>query len=214
MFTGIITELGTVRAIHLLPEADAARLVLDAPHSAEGLELGASLAVNGTCLTAVAVDGSSVTVDVMGESLRRTTTGVLAPGDPVNLERCVPVGGRLDGHLVQGHVDATGQIVQVEDLGGWRRLRILLPDDCAPLVAQKGSIAVDGVSLTVTAVSQPDVTAPWFEIGLIPETLHRTTLARREEDDQVNLEVDVIARYAARLASFAVPQTSLTQEVA
>ena len=202
MFTGIISELGTVRDVELLPASDAARLVLHAPTSAQDLDLGASLAVNGTCLTAASVDGETVTVDVMGETLRRTTTGALAPGDTVNLERCVPAAGRLDGHIVQGHVDATGRIVQTEDLGGWRRVRIQMPVDCAPLIAEKGSIAVDGVSLTVTAVSAPEDPAPWFEVGLIPETLHRTRWGGVSTGAQVNLEVDVIARYTARLAAF------------
>lgn len=202
MFTGIVTEQGTVRALELIPDRDSARLTLEAPASVVGLELGGSLAVNGTCLTAARVDGGTVVVDVMGETLRRTTTGRLTPGDTVNLERCLPAGGRFDGHIVQGHVDGTGQVLQIEDLGGWRRVRVSLPPDLAPLLAEKGSIAMDGVSLTVTAVSAAGAAEAWFEVGLIPETLERTTFGTRAVGDPVNLEVDVIARYAARLAAF------------
>ena len=140
------------------------------------------------------MDGGTVVVDVMGETLRRTTTGRLTPGDTVNLERCLPAGGRFDGHIVQGHVDGTGQVLQIEDLGGWRRVRVSLPPDLAPLLAEKGSIALDGVSLTVTAVSPAAAAEPWFEVGLIPETLERTTVGTRAVGDAVNLEVDVIAR--------------------
>ena len=202
MFTGIVTEQGTVRALELIPDRDSARLTLEAPASAVGLELGGSLAVNGTCLTAARVDRGTVVVDVMGETLRRTTIGRLTPGDTVNLERCLPAGGRFDGHIVQGHVDGTGQVLQIEDLGGWRRVRVSLPPDLAPLLAEKGSIAMDGVSLTVTAVSAAGAAEAWFEVGLIPETLERTTFGTRAVGDPVNLEVDVIARYAARLAAF------------
>lgn len=202
MFTGIVTEQGTVRALELIPDRDSARLTLEAPASVVGLELGGSLAVNGTCLTAARVDRGTVVVDVMGETLRRTTTGRLTPGDTVNLERCLPAGGRFDGHIVQGHVDGTGQVLQIEDLGGWRRVRVSLPPDLAPLLAEKGSIAMDGVSLTVTAVSAAGAAEAWFEVGLIPETLERTTFGTRAVGDPVNLEVDVIARYAARLAAF------------
>lgn len=202
MFTGIVTEQGTVRALELIPDRDSARLTLEAPASVVGLELGGSLAVNGTCLTAARVDRGTVVVDVMGETLRRTTTGRLTPGDTVNLERCLPAGGRFDGHIVQGHVDGTGQVLQIEDLGGWRRVRVSLPPDLAPLLAEKGSIAMDGVSLTVTAVSAAGAAEAWFEVGLIPETLERTTVGTRAVGDPVNLEVDVIARYAARLAAF------------
>ncbi len=194
MFTGIVAEQGTVRALELIPDRDSARLTLEAPASVVGLELGGSLAVNGTCLTAARVDGGTVVVDVMGETLRRTTTGRLTPGDTVNLERCLPAGGRFDGHIVQGHVDGTGQVLQIEDLGGWRRVRVSLPPDLAPLLAEKGSIALDGVSLTVTAVSPAAAAEPWFEVGLIPETLERTTVGTRAVGDAVNLEVDVIAR--------------------
>jgi len=208
MFTGIITELGTVTAVEPLPDLDAARLSVQAPGSVGGLGLGGSIAVNGTCLTATTIDpaAGTVTVDVMGETLRRTTTGSLRAGDRVNLERCVPATGRLDGHVVQGHVDGTGTIARIQVHGDWRQVRIALPPGLGRYVAEKGSIAVDGVSLTVTAVSEPSAAATgagdWFEVGVIPATLAETTLGSRVVGDAVNLEVDVLAKYAARLLDY------------
>ncbi|MGD6978746.1 MULTISPECIES: riboflavin synthase [Citricoccus] len=204
MFTGIITELGTVSALESLPEQDAARLTLHAPQSLVGLEDGGSIAVNGTCLTATDIRAAAgtVTVDVMGETLRRTTVGTLAPGDRVNLERCVPANGRLDGHVVQGHVDGTGTVARIEVHGDWRQVRIALPAGLGRYVAEKGSIAVDGVSLTVSAVSAPAPGQDWFEVGVIPATLAATTLGTRVVGDRVNLEVDVLAKYAARLHDY------------
>ena len=143
-----------------------------------------------------------VVVDVMGETLRRTTVGSLAPGDPVNLERCLPATGRLDGHVVQGHVDGTGTIARIGVHGDWRQVRIALPAELGRYVAEKGSIAVDGVSLTVSAVSDPSPGQDWFEVGVIPATLAATTLGARVVGDRVNLEVDVLAKYAARLHDY------------
>lgn len=224
MFTGIITELGTITELEHRPDHDSARLTIHAPASSVDLPLGGSLAVNGTCLTATAVsmaDGASteglkpgsVVVDVIGETLRRTAIGDLQAGDRVNLERCMPASGRFDGHIVQGHVDGTGTIAKIEVHGSWRQVRIALPSGLGRYVAEKGSIAVDGVSLTVTAVNDVNRAsesetlsgAPsgaindWFEIGLIPATLAETTLGTRSLGDRVNLEVDVVAKYAARL---------------
>ena len=214
MFTGIITELGTVAALRHLPEQDAAQLSLRAPQSLEGLPHGGSIAVNGTCLTATELDPAEgvVVVDVMGETLRRTTVGSLAPGDPVNLERCLPATGRLDGHVVQGHVDGTGTIARIGVHGDWRQVRIALPEGLGRYVAEKGSIAVDGVSLTVTAVSEPGSPQEWFEIGVIPATLAATTLGRRVVGDRVNLEVDVLAKYAARLHDYDHARAAVTEE--
>lgn len=221
MFTGIITELGTVTALELHAEQDTARLTIHAPESVADLPPGGSIAVNGTCLTATGAPGvggvpaDSVVVDVIGESLRRTTTGGLTIGDRVNLERCMPAAGRFDGHIVQGHVDGTGSIAKIEVHGDWRLIRVSLPADLGRYVAEKGSIAVDGVSLTVTGVNTPgaedhlggqdapdgpDSSEDWFEIGVIPATLAQTTLGARTVGDRVNLEVDVVAKYAARLA--------------
>ncbi|WP_077488579.1 riboflavin synthase [Sinomonas mesophila] len=200
MFTGIIAERGTVEAVH--STGRSAVITLSVPTLARDLPLGGSLAVDGCCLTAVENDGQHVTVDVMGESLDRTTIGRLAAGDTVNLERCVPAGGRLDGHVVQGHVDGVGTLVEREPLENWHRLRFSVPPALAPYIAEKGSIAVDGVSLTVTAVSPAGEAGPWFEVGLIPATLAETGLGAKELGGAVNLEVDVLAKYTARLLSF------------
>jgi riboflavin synthase len=205
MFTGIIAERGTVDSLVLHPETDSAVLTFSAPATGTDLALGGSIAVNGVCLTAVAVDGPHVSVDVMGETLVRTTTGGLAAGMSVNLERCVPAGGRLDGHVVQGHVDGVGSLLEREDKGEWERLRFAVPPALARYIAEKGSIAVDGVSLTVTAVSPAGDGRPWFEVGLIPTTLAETGLGAKQSGDKVNLEVDVLAKYAERLLAFANP---------
>ncbi|MGM7667214.1 riboflavin synthase [Microbacterium sp. A93] len=229
MFTGIITELGTVTALEHQPERDSARLTIHAPESVADLPLGGSIAVNGTCLTAtstatapdstgIAAPAGSVVVDVIGESLRRTSVGDLVAGDRVNLERCMPAAGRFDGHIVQGHVDGTGTIAKIEVHGSWRSIRVALPTGLGRYVAEKGSIAVDGVSLTVTAVNIPGTgggdggarggaddgadAGDWFEIGVIPATLAQTTLGARTVGDRVNLEVDVVAKYAARLTDY------------
>ncbi|HXF03215.1 MAG TPA: riboflavin synthase [Arthrobacter sp.] len=202
MFTGIIAEQGRVESLDLSPATDSAVLTFTAPRTAPGLGLGGSIAVNGVCLTAVALDGSRVSVDVMGETLTRTTTGLLQPGQSVNLERCVPAGGRLDGHVVQGHVDGVGTLAEREDLGDWERLRFTVPTELARYIAEKGSIAVDGVSLTVTAVSDAGAASQFFEVGLIPTTLADTGLGAKQPGDTVNLEVDVLAKYAERLLAF------------
>lgn len=176
--------------------------MFDAGATATGLELGGSIAVDGVCLTATAIDGGRISVDVMGETLARTTIGRLAEGERVNLERCLPATGRLDGHVVQGHVDGVGTLREREDLGSWERLRFSLPSPLDRYAAEKGSIAVDGVSLTVTAVSDAGVTDPWFEVGLIPTTLSETGLGAKSIGDPVNLEMDVLAKYAERLLAF------------
>jgi riboflavin synthase alpha subunit len=206
MFTGIVAGRGTVRSVEARPDGTSARLLVDAGALVADLPHGGSLAVNGVCLTATRTEQigpGQFLADVIGETLVRTNLGALAAGDAVNLERCVPAGGRLDGHVVQGHVDGTGTVAEREDLGEWERVRVALPAELAPFVAEKGSIAVDGVSLTVTAVSEPGDPAPWFEVGLIPATLAETTLGRRPAGSTVNLEVDVLAKYAQRLLAFA-----------
>jgi riboflavin synthase len=203
MFTGIIAGRGRIERIDHDPSTDSATLVLSAGATADDLDLGGSLAVNGVCLTAVKIDGDTVHVDVMGETLNRTTTGRLATGDTVNLERCVKAGARLDGHVVQGHVDGVGELLERENQGNWDRLRFSVPTPLARYIAEKGSIAVDGVSLTVTAVSPADAEQQWFEVGLIPVTLEHTGLGDKSPGGQVNLEVDVLAKYAERLLAFA-----------
>lgn len=192
MFTGIIEELGTVES--LTSPADPARLTIRSPQVLAGIALGDSIAVNGCCLTVTAEDGETWSADVIATTLEATTLGGLAAGDPLNLERCVRVDGRLDGHIVQGHVDATGEILDREEEAGTTRLRIQLPAGLARYVVAKGSLAVDGVSLTVAAIDGDEVT-----IGLIPETLARTTLGRRDIGHRVNLEVDVLAKHVEKL---------------
>ncbi|MGO2754896.1 riboflavin synthase [Brachybacterium alimentarium] len=192
MFTGIIEELGTVES--LTSPADPARLTIRSPQVLAGIALGDSIAVNGCCLTVTAEDGETWSADVIATTLEATTLGGLAAGDPVNLERCVRVDGRLDGHIVQGHVDATGEILDREEEAGTTRLRVQLPAGLARYVVAKGSLAVDGVSLTVAAIDGDEVT-----IGLIPETLARTTLGRRDIGHRVNLEVDVLAKHVEKL---------------
>ena len=196
MFTGIVQELGEVAAMR--HHGDAARLTIRG--STQDAELGESIAVNGVCLTVTEILDGTFTADVMGETLNRSGLGELAPGAPVNLERSVRLADRVSGHLVQGHVDATATVVSRRQAGHWDQVRISLPESVSRYVVEKGSIAVDGVSLTVCALSPPDRQEPaWFEVSLIPETLKRTTLGVRNPGDTVNLEVDVIAKYVERL---------------
>ena len=203
MFTGIITGTGTITGLHTQPGQDLAVLEFTAPSHVDSLELGGSIAVNGVCLTATSIDGEKLSVDVMGETLRRTTIGQLAAGDTVNLERCTQAGARLDGHVVQGHVDAVGEVLAREDHGPWTTFRIALPTAYAALTAEKGSIALDGISLTITAVSPAHSTSGhWIEVGIIPVTLAETTMGRRQPGDKVNIETDVLAKYTARLLEF------------
>jgi riboflavin synthase len=196
MFTGIVEEMGVVSAIS--EHGDSAVLQVRARRVAADLEHGASIAVNGVCLTVTGWrqdgDAADIAFDVMAETLKRSGLGGLRAGDAVNLERAVRADARLGGHVVQGHVDGTGVLVSRTAGDAWDLVRFAVPAELARYVAEKGSIAVDGVSLTVTAVG-PD----WFEVGLIPETLRATTLGDRQPGDQVNLEVDVLAKYVARL---------------
>jgi riboflavin synthase len=199
VFTGIITELGKVAGLERLD--GSARLTIDGPLTAADAPTGGSIAVNGVCLTVTQATGSQFSADVMGETLARSTLGSLRAGGRVNLERPVQAGGHLDGHIVQGHVDGTGVIEDRRTAGSWEVVRITIPRELSRYIAQKGSVAVDGVSLTVSAIS--DAGSPgsgdWFEVSLIPETLARTTLGTLAVGEQVNLEVDVIAKYVERL---------------
>ena len=192
MFTGIVEELGTVVALD--PSAAAAVLHVRAPLASSDVILGASIAVNGVCLTVTAVAGEVLSFDVMAETLSRSVVGALHAGDRVNLERSVRADGRLGGHIVQGHVDGTGSVLARTPGDGWETVRFAVAAGLGRYVAEKGSIAVDGVSLTVAAVG-----AGWFEVGLIPETLRRTTLGVRAPGAPVNLEVDVLAKYTEQL---------------
>jgi len=190
MFTGIVAELGEVAAVE--HHGGAARLTIRG--STEGVALGESIAVNGVCLTVAGILDGTFPADVMGETLSRSGLGALNPGAPVNLERSARLADRIGGHLVQGHVDATATIISRTPAEHWDQVRISLPGRIARYVVEKGSIAVDGVSLTVSALSDG-----WFEVCLIPETLKRTTLGTRKPGEVVNLEVDVIAKYVERL---------------
>ncbi len=195
MFTGIVEELGEV--VGLDHYADSARLTIQG--SIDDAAPGDSIAVNGVCLTVTSVTARSFTADVMRETLRRSSLGSLAPGARVNLERSVRLADRLGGHLVQGHVDASGTVISRAPSEHWDVVRISLPAGISRYVVEKGSIAVDGVSLTVSARSEDDAPDRWFEVSLIPETLKRTTLGSRQPGDVVNLEADVIAKYVERL---------------
>jgi riboflavin synthase len=195
MFTGIVAELGEVAGAE--HHGGAARLTIRG--STEGVALGESIAVNGVCLTVTATMDGTFTADVMGETLSRSTLGALTSGAPVNLERSARLADRIGGHLVQGHVDATATIISRVPAEHWDQVRISLPGTIARYVVEKGSIAVDGISLTVSALSPPGPKDGWFEVCLIPETLKRTTLGTRKPGDAVNLEVDVIAKYVERL---------------
>jgi len=206
MFTGIVEELG--RVVRLETVEDSARLTVEAPTVTQDVNLGDSVSVNGCCLTVTAVHGSTFTADLMAETLTRTTLGSQAPGDPVNLERALRASDRLGGHIVQGHVDATAEVLDHHRGEHWDLLRIGLPQEIARYVAVKGSVALDGVSLTVVDVVDASSTldvAPVpgagasLSVGLIPETLRRTTLGTRRPGERVNLEVDVLAKYAERL---------------
>jgi riboflavin synthase len=197
MFTGIVEELGTVEAVER--QSDAVRLTVHATTVLEDAGLGDSISVNGCCLTVVSTgstDGRTTdlwTADVMAETLAKTGLGALTVGDRVNLERAATVGSRLGGHLVQGHVDAVGHVVRRQPGEHWEVVTISMPADLAPYVVDKGSITVDGVSLTVVEARDDE-----FTVSLIPETLRRTTLGFRGAGDAVNLEVDVIGKYVAR----------------
>jgi riboflavin synthase len=194
MFTGIVEELGGVVAVE--PGEESARLVLRGPLVASDATHGASIAVNGVCLTVVEHDTHTFSADVMLETLRRSALGRLAVGDAVNLERAVRSDGRFAGHVVQGHVDGVGEVVRREPGDRWEVVTIRLPRPLAGYVVEKGSIAVDGVSLTVSAL---DDGAGTFSVSLIPTTLALTTLGRRGVGEPVNLEVDVLAKYVERL---------------
>jgi riboflavin synthase len=192
MFTGLIEATGTVRAI--ASQADGAVLELDTALGPE-LGLGDSLATNGVCLTVTRRDGPHVVMDVSPETLRVTALGQLAPGRPVNLERPLRADGRLGGHVVQGHVDGVGALISIVDEGEFRRLRIGFPADLAAWMIVKGSIAVDGISLTIAALDDE-----WFEVQIIPHTWVHTTLAAVRVGDALNLECDLVGKYVVRLA--------------
>ncbi len=192
MFTGIVEELGEVVAVEDLGQAS--RLHVRGPLVTSDAAVGDSIAVNGVCLTVVTSENGAFTADVMAETLRRSCLGALTAGSPVNLERAVRVTGRLGGHVVLGHVDGTGRLLEVRPAEHWTVVTVSLPSDLGRYVVHKGSITVDGISLTVSAVG-PDR----FEISLIPTTLGRTTLGSKVPGDPVNLEVDILAKHVEKL---------------
>jgi riboflavin synthase len=193
MFTGLVEATAQVRSVE--PDGDGVRLEVETPLAAE-LEHGDSIAVNGVCLTAVEPDGGRFRADVMAETLRRSSLGPLGAGDEVNVELALRAGDRLGGHMVQGHVDGTGTVESVAEEGFARVVRVAAPPDLLRYVVEKGSIAVDGVSLTVASVDDTG-----FSVSLIPETLERTTLGRATAGRVVNLEVDVLAKYVEKLVN-------------
>jgi len=213
MFTGIVEEIGSVTAVE--PSGDGVRITVRAPKVVADAAHGDSISVSGVCLTVVDQGDDWFTADVMKQTLDMSTLAGIEPGRAVNLERATPAHGRLGGHIVQGHIDGTGTVLDVRPGDQWRVVRISLPRELAPLVVDKGSIAVDGASLTVSAVSDPSTGSgtgdstgsgtggeAWFEVSLIPETLEATTLGAREPGDRVNLETDILARHVQRLLAF------------
>jgi riboflavin synthase len=205
MFTGIIEEIGEITAI--APAGDGWRLTVRAPKAAADAVHGESIAVSGVCLTVVGSTADTFDTDVMKQTLDVAAIGGAVVGTRVNIEKAMPVGARLGGHIVQGHVDGVGTVLEVRPGEQWSVLRVSLPADLAPLVVDKGSISVDGTSLTVSAVSDPSMSSRtqdqhWFEVSLIPETLAATTLGSRAVGDRVNLETDVLARHVERLLAF------------
>jgi riboflavin synthase len=192
MFTGLIEKTG--RVSRLVPGGGPARLEVQQPEMASEASPGESIAVNGACLTVSKVSGADIAFDVVGETLARTTLGDLRPGERVNLERALRLGDRLGGHLVQGHVDGVASVESIDPGGEWRRARFSLAPELAGLLVEKGSVAVDGVSLTVA-----EVTESAFAVALIPTTLAETTLGDLAPGRKVNVETDLIGKYVARL---------------
>ena len=194
MFTGIVEGTGTVAALAAAADGGGARLEVDAPWLAGRLQPGESVAVNGCCVTVAETTAGGFAADLVAETLRRTALGGLAAGAEVNLERPMALGGRLGGHLVQGHVDGVAKVLDRVPVGDGEEVRVELPADLERYVVEKGSVAVDGVSLTVAGVGPG-----WFAVALVPHTLEVTTLGRRRPGDLVQLEVDVVAKYVERL---------------
>jgi riboflavin synthase len=195
MFTGIIEELGSVRSVE--ERGENARIVIEAHLVTDGTNHGDSISVNGVCLTALDIHANSFAADVSRETLLRSTLGGLKPGTPVNLERAVTAATRLGGHIVQGHVDARGEFVSVQDHGDSWTVRIAFPPEIARYLVFKGSVAVEGISLTIANLNEN-----YFEIAVIPKTWEVTNLSRLKPGDGVNLEVDVIGKYVERLLAF------------
>ena len=206
MFTGIIEELGSVQAI--IPQAAGSRLIIGCRTVLEDATEGCSISTNGVCLTAIDLRPGSFSADLAPETLKRSNLGDLRAGSPVNLERSLAAGGRLSGHIVQGHVDATGEFLSLESLGSdnwWLQIRV--PPDVEKLLVYKGSIAIDGISLTVASI-EGDV----LSVTIVPHTFRNTTLASRRPGDRVNLECDILAKYVDKLLQRIERPSTLTLE--
>ena len=208
MFTGIVEEQGRIEAITDL--GDSIRLTVRGPLAVSDAGHGDSIAVNGCCLTVMGQSAETFDADVMKESLDKTNLGDLAVGDAVNLERAMPAGARLGGHIVQGHVDGTGRILDRTPSDNWELIRISLDAGVAKYLVDKGSVTVDGTSLTVVEVV--DANPSWFSVSLIPTTLEETTLGVKKPGDRVNLEVDILAKYVERLLGHHVLQQNSAQQ--
>ena len=218
MFTGLIEEVGEIVAVE--PVGDSLRLTIAGPLVTSDATHGASICVSGVCLTVIEQsrtdDGrGTFTADVMAQSIRMSTVGSLAPGSPVNLERAVRVDTRLGGHIVQGHVDGTATLRSITPGDAWQVLRFSLAPELAPLLVDKGSVTLSGVSLTVSAIADAADAEQWFEVSLIPETLTATILGTLQPGDRVNVETDILARHVARMLSVQAaghPTSPLTTE--
>lgn len=200
MFTGLIEEQGRISAIEKLP--DAIKITVHGDEVLKGVKRGDSIAVSGVCLTVIDHSDDYFTADVMEQTLAMSTMRSISEGTPVNLERAALAGDRLGGHIVQGHVDGTAQVVAITPSDDWTVMRFELSRELAPLLVNKGSVTVDGVSLTVSNISDATEDPQWFEVSLIPETLSVTTLGHRHVGDVVNIETDILARQVARMLSF------------
>ncbi len=198
MFTGIVEEKGHVVSVDFL-DGDAARVTISGPSVTADATHGCSIAVDGVCLTVIEREGDTFSADVMRETLRLTTIGQRSPGDEVNLERAVRADTRLSGHIVAGHVDGLATVTSRTPAPHWEMVRFRVPDKLASQIALKGSVAIDGISLTVAGVGVEEDGTHWLEVSLIPETLAATTLGGRQVGAQVNLETDVLAKYVERL---------------
>lgn len=208
MFTGLIEEVGKVVAID--PVGDSFRLTVRGPKVVSDAAHGDSISVSGVCLTVVEQTDDAFTADVMAQTLKMSALDELQPGSPVNLERAARVDSRLGGHIVQGHVDGTGTLLETRPGDAWKVLRFSLPNELAPLLVDKGSVTLSGVSLTISDIAPTDATEQWFEVSLIPETLAATTLGTLEPGARVNIETDIIARHVARMLAFTNPSSTAT----
>lgn len=197
MFTGIVEELGKVKAIEIQP--DALRITIEGPLVVSDIKRGDSISVSGACLTAVEHDATSFTADVMQETLKLTSLDGVKLGDPVNLERAMTAATRFGGHVVLGHVDGVGEVISREPSENWEWVRVSIPKQLMKYVVLKGSITIDGISLTVNEIGTSDDGGDWIGLSLIPETLAVTTLGSKQSGSKVNVEVDVMAKHIERL---------------